>query len=53
MTKVVGALLAGFVLASVLSVAWLVGPNSETTRANPDFSIGVDKRRWEHRDLPQ
>jgi hypothetical protein len=42
MTKVVGALLAGFVLASVLSAAWLMGPNSETTRANPDFSIGVD-----------
>jgi len=42
MTKVVGALLAGLLLASVLSVAWLVGPNSETTRANPDFSIGVD-----------
>jgi hypothetical protein len=42
MTKVVGALLAGFVLASVLSAAWLMGPNSETTRANPDFSIGID-----------
>jgi len=42
MTKVLGALLAGLLLASVLSVAWLVGPNSETTRANPDFSIGVD-----------
>lgn len=42
MTRVVGALLAGLLLASVVSVAWLVGPNRETTRANPDFSIGVD-----------
>src|SRR3972149_6886987 len=42
MTKVVGALLAGFVLASVLSWAGLVGPNSETTRATPGVTLGVD-----------
>jgi len=42
MTRVVGALLAGLLLASALSVAWIAGPNSETTRANPDFSVGID-----------
>lgn len=42
MTKAVGVLLAGLLLAAAVSVAWLAWPDRQTTRANPDFSIGVD-----------
>jgi hypothetical protein len=42
MTRVVGALLTGLLLAAVLTAAWLAGPNRGTTRANPDFSVGID-----------
>jgi hypothetical protein len=42
MTKVVGALLAALLLAAALSVGWLVGPDSDITRANPGVALGAD-----------
>jgi len=42
MNKVAGAVLAALLLAVVLSVGWLLGPDKETTQANPGVSLGID-----------